>query len=46
MKKLSAIIVVALGLVLAVGVAFLATWNIPAPTAPVQITIPDEKLPH
>ena len=46
MKKLSAIIVVALVLVVAAGFAFLATWDIPAPTAPVEKTIPDEKLPH
>jgi len=46
MKKLSAVIVVGLIVVVAVGLALLATWDIPAPTAPVEKTIPDAKFPH
>ena len=46
MKKLTAVLVVGLALVVAVGLALLATWDIPAPTAPVEKTIPDDKLPH
>ena len=36
-----ALLVVALG-----GVVFLATWDIPPPTAQVEVVIPDDRLPH
>lgn len=37
-----------LALVIAIlgGAIFLLTWEIPPPTAPVEITIPDEQLPR
>lgn len=46
MRKLAGIlIVVALAVVVGGGV-FLATFNLPAPSAQVQKVIPDDRLPH
>jgi hypothetical protein len=36
-----ALLVVVLG-----GVVFLATWEIPPPTVPVEVVIPDDRLPR
>lgn len=33
-------------LVLAGGAAFLVTWDIPAPTAPVEKVIPNDRFPR
>jgi len=33
-------------LILAGGVAFLLTWDIPAPTAPVEKVIPNDRFPR
>ena len=46
MKKLAYVLVVGLLLVVAAGVALFATWDIPAPTAPVEKTLPDDQFPH
>jgi len=31
-------------LVIGGGLAFLLTWNIPAPTGPIEIALPDERF--
>jgi hypothetical protein len=46
MRKFLAVIAALFVVVVAAGLVFLATWDIPAPTAPVEKTIPDDKLPH
>lgn len=46
MGKVSVAIAAAIVAIIAVGVALLATWDIPPPTAPVEKTIPDEKFSH
>ncbi len=33
-------------LILAGGTAFLVTWDIPAPTAPVEKVIPNDRFPR
>lgn len=40
-----ALLVVALALVVG-GAAFLATWDIPPPTATVEIVLPDDRFPR
>jgi hypothetical protein len=44
--KIAIIVAVALGAVLAVGLAILATVDIPAPSSQVEKTIPADRLPH
>jgi len=46
MRKLLLFIVAALVIGGAVGAFVLSQWSIPAPKAPVEKTIPDEKFPH
>jgi hypothetical protein len=46
MKKFVLVLVAMLLLAVAAGLALLATWDIPAPTAPVEKTIPDDKFPR
>jgi hypothetical protein len=46
MSKLAGIFIVVVIAVIAGGAAFLATWDIPAPSARIEKVIPDEKLPR
>lgn len=46
MSKVSLFLFVALLAVILVGLGFLAAWDIPAPTAPVEKVIPDDRLPR
>ncbi len=44
MRKLTTIIAVAVVLLLGAGAAFLATWDIPPPSAKVEKVIPDDRF--
>ena len=46
MKSISIVVLSLLILALAGGGVFLATWEIPAPTAKVEKVIPDERFPR
>jgi hypothetical protein len=46
MKRLSASIFILLVAVLLGGSVFLATWDIPAPIAPVKKVLPDDRFPR
>jgi hypothetical protein len=46
MSKVSVLIIVAIAAVVAVGLGLLAAWDIPAPTAPVEKIVPDDRFPH
>lgn len=46
MKNVSRIIVLLALLVLVGGGAFLATWNIPAPSSTVEKVLPDDRFPR
>lgn len=46
MKSFSIVVLSLLILALAGGGVFLATWEIPAPTAKVEKVIPDERFPR
>jgi len=46
MKRFLVVVAAIVVLIIAAGVVFLATWDIPPPTAPVEKTIPDDKLSH
>ena len=46
MKSISIVVLSLLIIALAGGGVFLATWEIPAPTAKVEKVIPDERLPR
>jgi hypothetical protein len=46
MRRLLAVVLVGLLVVLAGLAAFLATWDIPAPTARIEKTIPNDRLPR
>ena len=46
MKNLSIIVVVLVVLVIAGTGVFLATWEIPAPTTPAEVVIPNDKFPR
>lgn len=46
MKRFLVVVAAVVVLIIAAGVVFLATWDIPPPTAPVEKTIPDDKLSH
>ncbi|HYB09902.1 MAG TPA: hypothetical protein VEJ16_09540 [Alphaproteobacteria bacterium] len=46
MFKLSRIIALAVLVIVAGGVAFLASWDIPAPTAKVEKVIPNDRFPR
>jgi hypothetical protein len=45
MAKLLLATLVVIVVILVGGGVFLATWDIPAPTAPVEKVIPDARLP-
>ncbi len=46
MKNLSIIAVVIVVLLIAGTGAFLATWEIPAPTKPTEVVIPNDRFPR
>ncbi|MGO8868477.1 MAG: hypothetical protein ACLQME_18465 [Alphaproteobacteria bacterium] len=46
MSKLSRIIALFILVVVAAAAVFLATWQIPAPTAKVEKVIPNERFPR
>ena len=46
MMRLTLVIVVVLLVTLVGGGIFLATWEIPAPSATVEKTIPDDRFPR
>jgi hypothetical protein len=46
MKSISIVVLSLLILALAGGGMFLATWEVPAPTAKVEKVIPDERFPR
>ena len=46
MRRISLIVIAVAVLVIAAGAVFLASWNIPPPTKPVEKVIPDAKLPR
>lgn len=46
MNRLTLFAVVAVVVVLAGGAIFLATWNIPAPSAKVEKVLPDARFAH
>jgi hypothetical protein len=46
MSKFAGIVMVLVIAVVAGGTVFLATWDIPAPTARIEKAIPDDKLPR
>ncbi len=45
MKKISRMLAIAIGLIIVGTVVFLGTWEIPAPVAPIEKVIPDERFP-
>jgi hypothetical protein len=45
MGKVTVVLVIVIVLVLLGGAAFLALWNPPAPSAPVEKVIPDSRFP-
>jgi len=46
MSKVTVVIIAGVAAALLVGLGLLATWDIPAPTAPVEKIIPDDRFPH
>jgi hypothetical protein len=46
MSRLSKVVLTVLLVAAAGGGAFLATWDIPAPTAKVEKVIPDDRFPR
>jgi hypothetical protein len=46
MSKLSSVIILLVLAALVGGAVFLATWDVPPPSARVEKVIPDEKLPR
>lgn len=46
MKSISIVVFLLLLVALAGGGVFLATWEIPAPTAKVEKVIPDDRFPR
>ncbi len=46
MTKLTYVIILTVLVVLVGGVVFLATWEIPAPSAVVEKVIPDDRFPR
>ena len=46
MRKLTMIIGVTLLVLLGTGAAFLATWEIPPPSAKIEKVIPDDRFPR
>jgi len=46
MRKLTMIIAVAVLVLLGAGAAFLATWEIPPPSAKIEKVVPDDRFSH
>lgn len=46
MNKISLILIAFVVILLAGGVAFLAAWEIPAPSAPVHKVLADDRFPR
>jgi hypothetical protein len=46
MRRPFLVVLVAIAAALAAGVAFLTSWDIPAPTARIEKTIPNDRLPR
>jgi hypothetical protein len=46
MRNISLIVVAFTVLFLAGGIAFLAMWEMPAPSAPLQKVLPDDRFPR
>jgi hypothetical protein len=46
MKNVSRIVLVVFLLVIAGGIAFLASWDIPAPRTTVEKVLPDDRFPR
>ncbi len=46
MKKVSGMLLIAIALIIVGTVVFLGTWEIPAPVAPVEKVIPDDRFPR
>jgi hypothetical protein len=46
MKNISRIVIAVVVVAIAGGFAFLATWDIPAPLAPVEKVLPDDRFPR
>jgi hypothetical protein len=46
MRRPFLVVLAVLAVILAAGGAFLASWEIPAPTARIEKTIPNERLPR
>ena len=45
MKKLSSFFLMLIAVILVGGAVFLSTWDIPAPTAPVEKVLPNDRFP-
>jgi hypothetical protein len=46
MKTVSRILIVGVVLLVVAGIAFLATWDIPPPKAPVEKVVPNDRFPR
>lgn len=46
MSRVISVLAVLLLLVIGGGMAFLASWDMPAPSKPVEKVIPDERFPR
>lgn len=46
MKNFSRLVVLAVAVLVVGGAVFLATWDIPAPTAAVEKVIPNDRFPR
>lgn len=46
MKRFSRIVMIFVAVLIVGGVAFVATWDIPAPVAKVEKVIPDDRFPR
>ena len=46
MSRASVVILIAMLIAIAGGLAYLATWDIPPPSAPVEQIIPNDRFPR
>ncbi|MCW9001088.1 MAG: hypothetical protein OQJ87_00070 [Rhodospirillales bacterium] len=46
MKRISTLVLLLTGAILVGGAVFLSTWDIPAPVAPVEKVLPDDRFPR
>jgi hypothetical protein len=46
MKTVSRIVIIGVALLIAAGIAFLATWDIPPPKTPVEKIVPSDRFPR